>query len=79
MKGPGVALNIDPKLPIGVQGNRLIDKGNNVVNFLGFGGKEFYTTQNLYDKILNKNLLEPALISQPKQGKAIMTLRVEMK
>lgn len=79
MKGPGLALNIDPKLPIGVQGNRLIDKGNNVVNFLGFGGKEFYTTQNLYDKNLNKNLLEPALISQPKQGKAIMTLRVEMK
>jgi hypothetical protein len=79
LKGPGVAINIDPKLPIGVQGNRLIDKGNNVVNFLGFGGKEFYTTQNLYDINLNKNLLEPALISQPKQGKAIMTLRVEMK
>jgi hypothetical protein len=53
LKGPGLALNIDPKLPIGVQGNRLIDKGNNVVNFLGFGGKEFYTTQNLYDKNLN--------------------------
>jgi hypothetical protein len=61
-----------------VKDNKLIDRGMNK-NFLGFTGKDMYTTQNLYDRTKNKNLFEPPIIALPKQGKAIMTLRVEMK
>ena len=38
-----------------------------------------YSTRNLYDPQINRNLGEPPDISPPTQGKIVMTLRVELK
>ncbi len=61
--------------------NILISPGKNkfIGTLSGQGGKELYNTKLLYDKNLNRNLMEPAIQQPVKQGKAIMTLRVELK
>ena len=57
---------------------RKID-GNKLGTLSGQGGKDLYSTQTLYDLILNKNLKEAPTMDIPMQGKAVMTFRVKLK